>query len=71
MRVAAVLSFLAFTGRQSGEEPSIVPGQQRLLKFLILCYMPVGVVGAIGAYAGAPSGIFLGDQIFRCASFAE
>jgi len=29
-----------------------MPRQQRLLKLLILCYMPLGVIAGIGAYAG-------------------
>jgi hypothetical protein len=29
-----------------------MPRRQRFLKFLILCFMPIGVIGGIGALAG-------------------
>ena len=44
-----------------------MPRHQSFLKFLILCYMPFGVVAGIGAYAGTFWYLFSGEKYLAAA----
>jgi len=45
-----------------------MPRQQRLLKILILCFMPIGVIGGVGALAGTLWYYFSATQYLMASS---